>query len=55
MASVQRLLATTVLARIHADLTAAIARELWRLAHQARAKISHYKRRGDPPPYHRRP
>lgn len=51
--AVRRLLATTVLAVRH-TLADAVARERWRLTHQARALASHYKRRGDPIPIHLR-
>jgi hypothetical protein len=47
MAAIRGLLAATVLARDNIDHAAAIARDLWRRAHQTRAMISHYRRRGD--------
>jgi hypothetical protein len=50
LAAIRGLLAATTLARNCLDWTAAITRDLWRRAHQARAKISHYRRRGDPLP-----
>jgi hypothetical protein len=34
----------------HSCVTAAVTRALWRQVHQARALISHYRRRGDPLP-----
>ncbi len=53
-AAIRGLLAATVLARTNLDIAAAIARDLWRQAHQTRAMISHYRRRGDPLPPHLR-
>src|SRR6266542_1602030 len=50
LAAIRGLLAATILARDALDHTAAIARDLWRRAHQTRALISHYRRRGDPLP-----
>jgi hypothetical protein len=50
LAAIRGLLAATTLARNCLDWGAAITRDLWRRAHQTRAKISHYRRRGDPPP-----
>lgn len=50
LAAIRGLLATTILARNALDHTAAITRDLWRRAHQTRALISHYRRRGDPLP-----
>src|SRR5205814_1118915 len=47
---VHALIGTRILARDAVDHTAAIARDLWRRAHQTRALISHYRRRGDPLP-----
>ena len=54
LAAIRGLLAATVLARTNLDIAAAIARDLWRQAHQTRAMISHYRRRGDPLPPHLR-
>jgi hypothetical protein len=54
MAAIRGLLAATVLARTTVDKTAAIARDVWRRAHQTRAMISHYRRRSDPIPTHLR-
>jgi hypothetical protein len=51
--AVRRLLATTVLA-VRRTLADVVAHERWRLTHQTRALISHYKRRGDPIPIHLR-
>jgi hypothetical protein len=48
-AAIRGLLAATTLLRA-VGVAAAIARTLWRQAHQARAMISHYRRRGDPLP-----
>jgi hypothetical protein len=48
-AAIRGLLAATTLLRA-VGVAAAIARALWRQAHQARAMISHYRRRGDPLP-----
>jgi hypothetical protein len=50
LAAIRGLLAAAVLARANLDIAAAIARDLWRQAHQTRAMISHYRRRGDPLP-----
>jgi hypothetical protein len=50
LAAIRGLLAATTLARNCLDWGAAITRDLWRRTHQTRAKISHYRRRGDPPP-----
>ena len=46
MAAIRHLLAVTVLAAI-LDAAATIKRDAWRMLHMARAKISHYDRRGD--------
>jgi hypothetical protein len=48
MAAIRTLIAATILARIAVDTAAAIARSAWRQTHQAAARISHYRRRGDP-------
>jgi hypothetical protein len=45
-AALRHLLAATALASI-TDVTAAIKRDAWRMAHMTRAKTSHYERRGD--------
>jgi hypothetical protein len=49
-AAIRGLLAATVLART-VCFAAAVTRALWRQMHQARALISHYRRRGDPLPH----
>ena len=46
MAAIRHLLAVTVLPPI-IDTAAAIKRDARRMPHMTRAKISHYKRRGD--------
>lgn len=46
MAALRSLLAATVLAAI-TGVRAAIDRDAWRMLHMTRAKISHYRRRGD--------
>lgn len=50
LAAIRSLLAATVLARNCLDWAATITRDHWRRIHQTRAKISHYRRRGDPLP-----
>jgi len=50
LAAILGLLAAAILARDALDHTAAITQDLWRRAHQTRALISHYRRRGDPLP-----
>lgn len=54
LAAIRGLLAATVLARSNLDIAAAIARDLWRQAHQPCAMTSHFCRRGDPLPPHLR-
>jgi hypothetical protein len=46
MAALRHLLAATALALI-TSVRAAIERDAWRILHMTRAKISHYRRRGD--------
>jgi hypothetical protein len=47
LAAIRGLLAVTVLVRENLGYAAAVARAAWRQRHQARAMISHHRRRGD--------